>query len=256
MKTKSNIWKVELYNQKHAFVHEYGKELVQLLDPKENEHILDLGCGSGQLTNEISKSGARVIGMDSSFEMISEAKNNYPDLSFFVKDVANFQFKDPFNAIFSNAVLHWVKDSESAILSMNKNLQSGGRLILEFGGKGNVKTIITSVKNALKRRGYIKNATLENWYFPSVSEYTQLLEKNGFEVTYAHLFDRPTVLADDQNGIKDWIEMFGSSYFVGIPIDEKDDILEEIQNELSEKCFLDGKWYADYRRIRILAFKL
>ena len=86
MKTKTNIWKVGLYNQKHAFVHEYGKELIQLLDPKENEHILDLGCGSGQLTNEIGKSGAQVIGMDSSFEMISDAKNRYPDLGFFIKD--------------------------------------------------------------------------------------------------------------------------------------------------------------------------
>jgi hypothetical protein len=82
------------------------------------------------------------------------------------------------------------------------------------------------------------------------------LEKNGFEVTFAHLFDRPTVLADDQNGIKDWIEMFGSSYFVDIPIDEKAVILEEIQNDLRGKCYIDGKWYADYRRLKILAFKL
>jgi hypothetical protein len=129
-------------------------------------------------------------------------------------------------------------------------------LVLEFGGKGNVKTIIASVKNALMRRGYIKNSIIENWYFPSISAYTQLLEKNGFEVTFAHLFDRPTVLADDQNGIKDWIEMFGSSYFVDIPIDEKVVILEEIQNDLRGKCYIDGKWYADYRRLKILAFKL
>jgi trans-aconitate 2-methyltransferase len=122
MKAKTNIWKVGLYNQKYAFVHEYGKDLMLLLDPKKNEHILDLGCGSGQLTNEICKSGAQVIGMDSSSEMISEAKNIYPDLRFFVKDAANFQFDKPFDAIFSNAVLHWVKDSESAILSMYKNL--------------------------------------------------------------------------------------------------------------------------------------
>jgi len=255
MKTKSNPWKVDLYNQKHAFVYEYGQDLIQLLDPKEDEHILDLGCGSGQLTNEISKSGARVIGMDSSNEMISEAKNKYPDNQFFVKNAANFHFEKPFDAIFSNAVLHWVKDGENAISSMYKNLKPGGRIVLEFGGKGNVKSIITSVKNALERRGYMENASLKNWYFPSISDYTVLLEKNGFEVTFAHLYDRPTELADNQNGIKDWIEMFGSTYFVDIPLEEKKIILEETQNDLKEKCFIDGKWYADYRRIRILAYK-
>jgi trans-aconitate methyltransferase len=256
MQPEANPWKVKLYNQKHAFVYEYGQELIQLLDPKKNELILDLGCGSGQLTYEIRKSGARVIGMDSSNEMISEAKNKYPDLQFFVKDAAEFQFEKPFDAIFSNAVLHWVKNKESAILSMYKNLKPGGRLVLEFGGKGNVKNIITSVKNSLESRGYIKNSSLENWYFPSISEYSSLLEKNGFEVVFAHLCDRPTELADDQNGIKDWIEMFGSSYFVDIPFEEKNIILEEIQNALREKCFLDGKWYADYRRIRVIAKKI
>ena len=255
METKKNIWKVNLYNQKHAFVYEYGQELIQFLDPKEDEIILDLGCGSGQLTNEIGKSGARMIGMDSSNEMVSEAKNNYPNLQFFVKDAASFQFDRPFDAIFSNAVLHWVKNKENAIISMYKNLKHGGRIVLEFGGKGNVETIIESVKNSLFKRGHITNATLENWYFPSISEYTFLLENNGFEVNFALLYDRPTELTDRQNGIKDWIKMFGSAYFVDIPLEEKNIILEEIQNDLREKCFIDGKWYADYKRIRVMARK-
>ena len=256
METKTNIWKVDLYNQKHAFVYEYGQELVQFLDPKEDEFILDLGCGSGQLTNEISKSGARVIGMDSSNEMVSEAKNNYPNLQFFAKDAANFEFEKPFDAIFSNAVLHWVKNSGGAVLSMYKNLKPGGRIIVEFGGNDNVKTIIESVKHSLMQRGYIKNSTIENWYFPTISEYTALLENNGFEVNFVHLYDRPTELTDSKNGIKDWIKMFGSAYFVDIPVEEKNIILEEIQNDLREKCFIDGKWYADYRRIRVMARKI
>jgi len=256
MLKERNTWKVDLYNNKHAFVFEYGKGLIQLLDPKEGELILDLGCGSGQLAYEISQSGAQVIGIDSSNEMVSEANNKYPELQFIVKDASDFQFEKYFDAIFSNAVLHWVKNSESAILSMYKNLKPGGRLVLEFGGRGNVKTIIQSVKNSLKQRGYIKNSTIENWYFPSISEYTNLLEKNGFEVAFAQLYDRPTELADSKDGIIDWIKMFGSTYFVDVPLAEKNIILEEIQNDLRKKCFIDGKWYADYRRIRILAKKL
>ncbi len=256
MKIKSNTWKVNLYNQKHAFVYQYGEELIQFLDPKPNEFILDLGCGTGHLTSEISKFGAMVIGMDSSDEMIADAQSNFPDLEFFIKDAANYMFDKPFDAIFSNAVLHWVLDAENAILSMNKNLKTGGRLVLEFGGKGNVETIIKSVKKSLKERGYLKNSTIENWYFPSISEYTSLLEKNGFEVELAHLFDRPTELADNENGIKDWIEMFGSSFFIDIPEQDKNEILEEVQNNIRSSCYKDGKWYADYRRIRILARKL
>lgn len=256
MQQETNLWKVNLYNQKHAFVHEYGRGLIQLLDPKKGELILDLGCGSGQLTEEISNFEAQVIGIDSSDEMVSTAKNKFPHLPFYVKDAVGFKFDRPFDAIFSNAVLHWVKDHKSAVLSMNENLQQGGRIVLEFGGKGNVSTIIRSVKKALERRGYVKKASLENWYFPSIGAYTTLLEQNGFEVTFAHLYDRPTELTDNKNGIKDWIEMFGSSFFVDIPLEEKRNILEEVQNDLREECFIDGKWYADYRRIRILAHKL
>jgi len=251
-----NNWKINLYNKKHAFVYEYGEELIQFLNSKPNELILDLGCGSGQLTNEISKSGAKVIGIDSSKEMITDAQTKYSDLKFIVKDAASFQLNKPFDAIFSNAVLHWVLDSESAIISMNKNLKLGGRLVVEFGGKGNVQTIIKSIRKILLERGYIKNANIQNWYFPSISEYTSLLEKNGFEVEFAHLYDRPTELADNQNGIIDWIEMFGESFFINISKEEKKDILIEVQNDLKEKCFINGKWYADYKRIRILAKKI
>ncbi|MCK5677882.1 MAG: class I SAM-dependent methyltransferase, partial [Flavobacteriaceae bacterium] len=179
-----NNWKVNLYNKKHAFVYQYGEELIQFLNPKPDEFILDLGCGSGQLTNEISKSGANVIGIDNSKKMINDAQTKYPDLKFLVKDAANFQLNKLYDAIFSNAVLHWVTDSENAIISMNNNLKNGGRVVVEFGGKGNVKTIIESIKKALLERGYVKNTNIKNWFFPSISEYTSLLEKNGFEVEY------------------------------------------------------------------------
>ncbi len=256
MNTNGNIWKVNLYNKKHAFVYQYGEELICFLDPKPDELILDLGCGSGQLTNEIAKTGAEVIGIDSSEEMIQYARNEYPELQFFVKDATDFQFKKPFDAIFSNAVLHWVTDKKSAVLTMYNNLKKGGRLVVEFGGKGNVDAIIKGIKKALVDKGYIQNSKIEKWFFPSVSEYTGLLEENGFEVQYAHLFDRPTELVDDKIGLKEWIEMFGASFFIGIPEKDKNEILEEVKKNVWNKCFKDGKWYADYRRIRIIAKKI
>jgi len=255
MSKPTNNWNVNLYNDKHDFVYLYGEDLLKILNQKKGELILDLGCGSGQLAYQISKSKADVIGIDNSKSMIESAKEKYPELDFFVKNAARFQFEKPFDAIFSNAVLHWVTDSENAILSMNKNLKQGGRLVFEFGGKGNVKTIIKSIRKLLKKRKYTKNATIENWYFPSISTYTSLLEKNGFEVEFAHLYDRLTELTDSKNGIKDWIEMFGSSFFIDVYDKDKKDILEEVQNDVKKKRFIDEKWYADYRRIRVLAKK-
>ena len=256
MNLKSNKWDVELYNDKHNFVYEYGEELVRLLNPKAGEAILDLGCGSGQLSYQISRSKAKVIGIDSSKSMIESAKLKYPEINFFVKDASDFRFDKPFDAIFSNAVLHWVLESEKAVVSMKNNLKSGGRLVLEFGGKGNVETIIQSVRNVLKSKGYTKESKINNWYFPDVAEYKILLEKNGFEVEYAKLYERPTELTDTENGIKDWLMMFGNSFFKNLNDNVRNEILEMVQEDVKKDCFVNGKWIADYKRIRILARKV
>ncbi len=256
MDLKSKIWNVELYNDKHNYVYEYGEELVRLLNPKAGEIILDLGCGSGQLTHQISESKAKAIGIDSSKSMIESAKLKYPEINFYVKEASNFRFDKPFDAIFSNAVLHWVLESEKAVVSMKNNLKSGGRLVLEFGGKGNVETIIQSVRNVLKSKGYTKESKIKNWYFPGVDEYRILLEKNGFEVEYAKLYERPTELTDTENGIKDWLMMFGNSFFKDLNDNVRNEILEMVQEDVKKDCFVNGKWIADYKRIRILARKL
>jgi len=256
MNLKSDSWNVNLYNKKHNFVYEYGEDLLKLLDPKKGEHILDLGCGSGQLTYQISKSETVVTGIDSSKKMIEAAKINYPEINFYVKNAANFNFDKPFDAIFSNAVLHWVLESEKAVKSMSNNLKHGGRLVLEFGGKGNVETILNAVRKILQNEGYVNESKIENWYFPAVSEYSSLLEENGFKVEYANLYDRPTELADSKNGIKDWLLMFGDSFFNNLTEHAKDEILEKVQKDVKNSCFVNGKWYADYKRIRVLARKL
>lgn len=253
---KTDHWNTELYNNKHGFVHQYGTQLIDLLKPQKGERILDLGCGSGQLTAQIAQSGASVVGIDSSGQMIRAAKDLFHDQEFEVMDATDFSFDQPFDAIFSNAVLHWVKDQKRTAECMRKNLKTGGRLVVEFGGKGNVETIIKAAKKSLNSRGFKKYASINHWYFPSISEYTGLLESVGFEVGLAQLYDRPTQLESDDSGIKDWLEMFGAHFFNELSSDIKAEILDEVQEELRSSCFKEGHWYADYRRIRIMAEKV
>ena len=256
MSNSDSNWNVDLYNNKHGFVHQYGEELIKILDPKPGELILDLGCGAGQLTNKIAGFGAKVIGLDSSAEMIENAKHSFPELEFHKMDAADFRFKVPFDVIFSNAALHWVTDQAKAVQCLYKNLKKSGRLVVEFGGRGNVDSILKALTKALIQFGYEENSKLNRWYFPSISEYTQLLEKQGFEVSFAHLYNRPTALDSADSGIKDWIEMFGSHFFVGMDKNSKEKILDKVQNDVEDVCLRNGTWYADYRRIRVEAIKL
>lgn len=248
-------WNVNLYNDKHGFVHKYGSDLVHLLNPKSGEYILDLGCGSGQLTNEISAYSDKVIGIDSSKEMIEAAQEMFQNLDFYHFEAESFEFEQAFDAIFSNAVLHWVKNQKTVSENMFRHLKVGGRLVVEFGGFGNVATIINALKSSLADHGFHKNAGLERWYFPTISSYTSLLEEVGFEVVHAQLYDRPTQLESKNEGIKDWIEMFGSHFFEGVRQEDKSIILSEVQNKVRSRCYKDGHWYADYRRIQVVAFK-
>ena len=226
-----------------------------MLAPQAGERILDLGCGTGHLTQQIALTGARVTGIDSSTDMIQKAAAIFPDIDFRVMSATDFHFSEVFDAIFSNAVLHWVLDKEAAIDCILHHLRPGGRLILEMGGKGNVEEIIVNTRKVLIRNGFYKNATTNLWYFPSLGEYTSLLEKKGFRINYASHFDRPTELQDTENGIKDWIRMFGSAFFKNIPDDQIDPVLEEIQESVRSTNYRSHKWYGNYKRLRIEAIK-
>ncbi|WP_200975685.1 class I SAM-dependent methyltransferase [Echinicola sp. 20G] len=254
--TPSNpTWNPNLYNDKHSFVFAYGAQLLELLAPQKGERILDLGCGAGQLTHQISESGAKVIGLDQSPEMVAKAQSLYPAIEFKVGDAADFSFGEKFDAIFSNATLHWVLSYQKAIQAMYKNLKSGGRLIVEFGGKGNVQQIERTLKDTLARHGYLQQSQIQLWYFPSIGAYSSELEKAGFRVTFAQHFDRPTALADEATGIKDWLAMFGGKFFDGVSLVDQEIIMEEVQQALRPRLFRENKWYADYKRLRIMAFK-
>jgi trans-aconitate methyltransferase len=228
-------WDTERYQSRHSYVFAYGEGLVEMLEPQAGERILDLGCGSGQLTAKIAESGAHTIGLDQSKEMIAEARRNFPTLKFDVADAANFMVDAPVDAVFSNAALHWVKDAEGVARSVAAALRPGGRFVVEFGGKGNVQTIVDAL-------GPVETP----WYFPSVGEYASVLERHGFEIAYATLFDRPTRVEGD-DGLEDWLAMFAGSM---LPTPE---FRREVAERLRPKMFRDGGWVLDYRRLRVIA---
>jgi len=246
-------WDSELYNQKHAFVFKYGEDLLALLDARPGERILDVGCGTGQLTAQIAAAGARVTGLDSSPEMIAAARRAYPEINFVTADAADFSFDDPFDAVFSNAALHWVERAEEAVVCMSRALKPGGRLVVEFGGKGNVANITSALEQAVRevRRIEVKASN----YFPSIGQYAPLLEKHGIEVASAALFDRPTKLEGGEEGLENWIRMFRGPRLEALTEDERREAIERAKLRLRGTQFKDGDWYADYRRLRITGYK-
>jgi trans-aconitate methyltransferase len=248
-------WNADLYDQKHAFVYQFGENVVELLDVKPGERIHDVGCGTGYLTQQIKNLGADVVGTDYSPEMIAQAQKLYPEVKFEVADAGDFQFDEPFDAVFSNAALHWVKNQDGMMQSVYNSLKPGGRFVAEMGGKGNVDKLLAAVQSTLIKYGYHEQAKINQWYFPSVGEYASRLESHGFRVTFASHFDRKTPLQDGAQGVSKWIEMFGSVYFKDIPEQEKQQILAEITEILRPYYDENGQWYADYKRLRFIAIR-
>lgn len=226
--------------------------MVDLLDPQEDERILDLGCGTGHLTNRISELGSEVVGADRSREMIAQARAAYPDCRFVRADARRLPFEGAFEAVFSNAALHWIQEQDAVLESVAASLERGGRLVAELGGTGNVSAIVDTLESELVSRGYeVHNP----WYFPSVGEYAERLERHGFEVRYATLFDRPTDLDEGADGLALWIDMFGDRLLSPVSDDEREDVVAAAEERLRDELFDDGVWVADYRRLRVVATK-
>jgi trans-aconitate methyltransferase len=248
-------WNADLYDQKHAFVYQFGENVLELLDAKAGEHILDIGCGTGYLTQQLHELGVIVKGTDYSPEMIAQAKEKHSEVLFEVANASNFNEQGQYDAVFSNAALHWVKDHDGMMDSVYKSLKPGGRFVAEMGGKGNVEKIIAATKKVLEQHGYHKQAQTQIWYFPSLGEYTSRLEAHGFRVTFAIHFDRKTPLQDGDQGVTKWIKMFGSPYFEGVPENELQQMLAEITTLLEPDYNENGQWFADYKRLRFVAVK-
>jgi trans-aconitate methyltransferase len=254
MTPSSTQWNANLYDTKHDFVSKYGEAVIEVLQPVANEKIVDLGCGTGDLSAILHQKGVVVTGIDQSAEMIRTAKEKYPHIKFDLGDAANFSYPETFDAVFSNATLHWVLHKEEAIQCIYNCLKPKGRFVAEFGGKGNVQLIVQAIKKVLTQLGFAEHAKRNYWYFPSIGEYTSLLEKHGFRVLYAVHFDRDTEL-QDSDGIQNWIKMFGGAYLAGLQNEEIKEVLCKVEEDLKETIYKNGKWYADYKRLRIWAVK-
>jgi trans-aconitate methyltransferase len=244
----ANNWNANLYEDQHAFVWKYGEDLIQLLSPEPFESILDLGCGTGQLTAHLAQSGAAVQGIDADAAMIAKAQQNYPELPFHQADARTFQVASPIDAIFSNAVLHWVKEPNAVIQCISQALKPGGRFVAEFGGKGNTKAITQALANAYP-------AYESPWYFPSVAEYTAILEHQGLEVVFATLRDRPTPLQSTEAGLANWLRMFAHGLLEGLTTEHQTQVITSVEQQLRPTLYREGRWIADYRRLRIMAVK-
>lgn len=251
--TGGTSWNPRLYDDRHAFVWKHGASLVELLEPKTGERILDLGCGTGRLTAQIAESGTTVSGIDASQEMIVEARRLYPAIQFDVADARNFTVAEPKDAVFSNAVLHWVRPPEAAAACIAQALKPGGRFVAEFGGAGNVQRTIAVTKQALAEFGVAGDA-LPDWYYPSIAEYTAVLECAGLEPTLARLFDRPTPL-QHADGLKNWVTMFAANAVAAIDDERRDDFFARLDELARGELFHDGVWYADYRRLQVTAVR-
>jgi trans-aconitate methyltransferase len=251
----SNSWNSEAYDSKLDFVSKLGDSVLELLAPKQGERILDWGCGTGDLTAALAEAGATAVGLDLSVDMIARARQKYPHIDFHVANGVDYRTNEPlFDAVFSNAALHWMPQAAETAKSIWLALKPGGRFAAEFGGSGNVAIISAAITRVLEQRGYDPNGR-NPWYFPTVGEYSSLLERTGFRVTFAQHFDRPTPLKGD-SGMRDWLDMFSDDFFADIASDdEKESIYQAIIEETRPALYHNDSRFADYKRLRIVAVK-
>ncbi|MEM8504694.1 MAG: methyltransferase domain-containing protein [Cyanobacteria bacterium P01_D01_bin.1] len=262
------VWNAPSYQDQFSYVWQHGEGLLSQLNPQAGERIVDLGCGTGQLTAQIAMSGAEAIGLDYDHDMIAQAQANYPQLNFQVANAEDFRVPSPVDAVFSNAALHWVQQPEAAARSIAAALKPKGRLVAEFGGKGNIQTILTALEEVSGQNN------LSPWYFPSVGEYSVLLESAGLEVIYISLFERPTALGEA--GLAGWLEMFSQRLFSNLSPSEWFELVKAVEAKVPQLYRLEspledrkarptedrkvknqkGGWIADYRRLRVVAVKI
>jgi trans-aconitate methyltransferase len=250
----SCTWDAGLYDAKHKFVWEKAKGLVELLAARAGERILDLGCGTGALTAELAASGAELLGVDRSPAMIAEARKKFPHLRFAVCDARTLQFSNEFDAVFSNAALHWIPEAERVIHGVARALKPGGRFVAEFGGKGNVRNVVTAIDTAFAELGISANGA-NPWFYPSIAEYASLLEKRHLEVREAALFERPTKLEDGEPGLEVWLTMFGRTFLDRVPQNKKNEFFQAVECAARPTLWKADHWELDYRRLRIAAQK-
>jgi SAM-dependent methyltransferase len=248
------IWAAHAYAANARFVADLAGGVVEWLNPTAGEHILDVGCGDGALTERLAATGAHVIGIDTSPALLAAARDR--GLTVRQADVRDLPIDGPFNggfdAVFSNAVLHWVREPDRAAQSMARVLKPAGRLAVEFGGHGNIAAIATALRAVARSRG-VDAATASPWFYPTTSEYGAILAAAGFAIQQSALIPRPTPLP---TGMIGWLETFRGTFLDQFGAD-RDTVKAEILDLLKPAlCDSQGQWHADYVRIRVLARKM
>jgi SAM-dependent methyltransferase len=239
-------WSADRYAQHAAFVPAFGASLLERLAPMAGERILDLGCGDGTLARQIAARGAAVVGVDASEEFVSAALSAGIDAR--LGDARSLTFDGEFDAVFSNAVLHWVLAPDAALSGISRALRPGGRFVAEFGGHGCIAAIVLAVTVALRRRGHHLRSP---WYFPTAEEYAAKLEAHGFTIESIELYPRLTPLP---TGIRGWLATFAGAMIDVLPADERAAAVDEVEELLRPVlCDSAGRWTADYVRLRCIA---
>jgi trans-aconitate methyltransferase len=246
----TQTWDPESYARNARFVSDLGAPVLELLAPRAGERILDLGCGDGVLTAKLAAMGCHVIGVDASSAQVEAAQKLGVEAH--MMDGEHLSFANEFDAVFSNAALHWMRNPDPVIAGVARALSQGGRFVAEMGGHGCVETVKRALVEALNRRG-INGQAANPWYFPTVEDYSARLTKHGFAISYIALIPRPTPLPGD---VRAWLETFAQNFTATLPPDQQADYLAEVQEELRPKlCDSAGKWTADYIRLRFAAKK-
>lgn len=241
-------WNAERYDAQARFVSDLGAPVLELLDPQPGERILDLGCGDGALTERLVARGATVLAVDASAAMVEAARARGLDAR--VVDGRELPFAAMFDAVFSNAALHWMLEAERVIAGVRRALVPGGRFVAEMGGEGNVATLHGALERALSERGL---PPPRDTFFPSAHQYSALLEAGGFQVSSIERIPRPTPLP---GGIADWIETFAQGFLAPVAPEERPALLRQVTEELRPTlCGADGRWQADYVRLRFRAVR-
>jgi trans-aconitate methyltransferase len=250
----TGTWDADRYDGSFGYVSALGRGVVTLLDPRPGDRVLDLGCGTGRLTATVAAAGARVWGIDADAAMIAKARLDHPHVRFELADGHTFEVEEPVDAVMSNAALHWMLRADDVIARVHTALRPAGRFVAEFGGQGNIATIHRAVLDAAESLGVDRDQLPNPWYFPSPAEHAARLESGGFRVRSLELVDRPTPLSSD--GITGWLRMFGDRLLAPVPSEQREELIRSASDRCRATLERDGRWFADYVRLRFVAEKV
>jgi trans-aconitate methyltransferase len=253
-----NRWDPGLYNQRAAFVTAAGNDLVEMLALQAGERVLDIGCGTGELTAALAARGAVVTGLDASPEMIAVAQARYPAMTFLERDAqalaGDEAFAGAFDAVFSNAALHWMPRQGDVIAGVARALARPGRLVAEMGGRGNTAAVLRAMREVLPRLGEDPERFIP-WTFPGPAEHAALLERHGFRVRLLAHFDRPSRM-EGEHGLRTWLTLFSEPLLRALG-DRRERFFSEMEQAcrpaLRHEDEAGPRWDIDYVRLRFVA---